>query len=72
MLKQVTVDNLDSYIEFNPTMRVKATDEHVVAVMHDDSAVVCENDNGEVIYKHKELEYKEDVEQQRKSYYGIK
>ncbi len=59
MLKQVTYDNLDLYIEFEPSAKVKATGDHVVMMCHDDSGVVCEDDYGAVTYEHNELEYEE-------------
>jgi hypothetical protein len=68
--KQVTYNNLDKYIEFEPSATVKSNGDHVVMICHDDRGVVCEDDNGAVAYDHDELLYEEDVEAQRVSYYG--
>ena len=68
--KQVTYNNLDTYIEFEPVAKVKSTGDEVVMICHDESGVICEDDYGACDYEHSELTYVEDVEAQRVSYYG--
>jgi len=60
-LRKVTEDNLQEYIEFEPTLKVISTGDEVVAITHDDSGVICEDDYGACLYEHSELEYLEDV-----------
>ena len=59
---QVTYENLNKYIEFEPLVKVKSTGDEVVAICHDDIGVICEDDYGAVTYDHDELEFVEDME----------
>jgi len=68
MLKQVTYDNLNLYIDLEPCAKVIKTGDEVVMITHDISGVICEDNYGAFTYEHNELEYTEDVEKQKETH----